>query len=67
MTTTSDITDTPPEPRPCLSVAEVADLLGVSQWLLLREIQRGHIPHKRFGRRIVFSRERLLQWLADTE
>ena len=52
-----------PEPRPVLSVAEAADLLGVSQWLLLQQIRLGTIPHKRCGRRIVFSRERLMEWL----
>jgi excisionase family DNA binding protein len=54
-----------PNPRPVLSVAEAADLLGVSQWLLLQQIRLGTIPHKRCGRRIVISRERLLQWITE--
>ena len=51
--------------RPVLSVAEAAELLGVSEWLVLRQISRGELPHKRCGRRIVLSRERLLAWLND--
>lgn len=58
---------TPVDPtvRPVLSVAEVAELLGVSEWLVLQQVGRGELPHKRCGRRIVFSRERLLAWLND--
>jgi excisionase family DNA binding protein len=48
-----------------LSVAEAAELLGVSEWLVLQQIRLGILPHKRCGRRIVFSRERLMEWLND--
>ena len=51
--------------RPVMSVAEAAQLLGVSEWLLLQQIRRGAIPHKRCGRRIVISRERLMHWLHE--
>ena len=51
--------------RPVLSVAEAADLLGVSQWLLLQQIRLGNIPHKRCGRRIVISRARLMSWMVE--
>jgi len=46
-----------------LSVAEAAELLGVSEWLVLQQIRRGLLPHRRVGRRIVLSRARLLAWL----
>jgi excisionase family DNA binding protein len=49
-----------------LSVAQVAELLGVSEWLVLQQVRQGTLPHKRCGRRIVFSRQRLLNWL-DSE
>jgi excisionase family DNA binding protein len=52
--------------RPVLSVAEAAELLGVSEWLVLQQIRVGTLPHKRCGRRIVLSRERLMAWLNDT-
>lgn len=53
--------------KPVLCVDEAAHLLGVSRWLLLQEIKRGQIPHKRIGRRLVFSRQRLLQWMDADE
>lgn len=49
--------------RPTLSVAEAADLLGVSQWLVLQQVARGNLPHRRFGRRILIPRARFLDWL----
>lgn len=52
------------EDKPCLSTDEAAALLGVSKWLLLQETKRGHIPHKRLGRRLLYSRQRLLEWLG---
>jgi excisionase family DNA binding protein len=57
-------TDRPGE-RQVLSVADAAQLLGVSEWLILQQVRRGELPHKRCGRRIVFSRERLISWLAS--
>jgi excisionase family DNA binding protein len=66
MTAIADLHDIP-EPRPTLSVSEAADLLGISQWLLLQQIRRGQIPHKRCGRRILLSRMRLLAWLDQHE
>ncbi len=55
----------PPQERPVLSVAEAADLLGVSQWLVLQQVRRGSIPHKRVGRRILFPRAVFLAWLEE--
>jgi excisionase family DNA binding protein len=51
--------------KPCLSTDEAAALLGVSKWLLLQQTKRGQIPHKRIGRRLLYSRTRLLEWLGD--
>jgi excisionase family DNA binding protein len=66
-TSTRPAATTPPDigPRPVLSVAEAAEMLGVSEWLVLQQIRRGELPHKRCGRRIVLSRDRLLAWLND--
>ncbi len=55
----------PADDKPCLSTDEAAALLRVSKWLLLQETKRGNIPHKRVGRRILYSRQRLLDWVAD--
>jgi excisionase family DNA binding protein len=69
LTTATSTTGSPTErvngERPVLSVAETAELLGVSEWLVLQQISRGELPHKRCGRRIVLSRERLLAWLNE--
>jgi excisionase family DNA binding protein len=54
-------------PKPVLCAEEAAALLGVSRWLLLQEIKRGYIPHKRIGRRLVFSRQKLLDWMQAEE
>lgn len=54
-------------PKPVLCAEEAAALLGVSRWLLLQEIKRGHIPHRRIGRRLVFSRQKLLDWMQAEE
>jgi excisionase family DNA binding protein len=64
--TGGDSTGGGPALRPVLSVAEAAELLGVSEWLVLQQIRVGTLPHKRCGRRIVLSRERLMAWLNDT-
>jgi excisionase family DNA binding protein len=64
MTTTTPEHQTPE--RVALCADEAAALLGISKWLLLQGIKRGHIPHKRVGRRIVLSRARMLAWLEDT-
>lgn len=59
-------TVTPTVPPAVLSVAQAAELLGVSEWLVLQQIRLGTLPHKRCGRRIVLSRQRLMAWLNDT-
>ena len=64
MTTAQPLTVPEPD-RPTLCADEAAALLGISKWLLLQEIKRGNIPHKRVGRRIVLSRQRLLDWLQE--
>lgn len=49
--------------RPTLTVAEAADLSGVSRWLVQQQINRGALPAIRLGRRIIIPRGRLLAWL----
>ncbi|MGH8972182.1 MAG: helix-turn-helix domain-containing protein [Acidimicrobiia bacterium] len=52
--------------RPVLSVAEAADLLGISRSLAYDLVARGELPARRFGGRIVVLR-RPLQRLLDGE
>lgn len=49
--------------RPTLSIAETADLLGISRWLVQRATHDGSLPSVRAGRRILIPRSRLLTWL----
>lgn len=51
------------DPRPTLTVAEAADLLGVSRWLIQQQVACGGLPSVRLGRRILIPRARLLAWL----
>ena len=53
----------PIEQGPTLTVAEAAQLLGVSTWLVQQQVARGTLPSVRLGRRILISRARLLTWL----
>jgi excisionase family DNA binding protein len=53
-----------PTERPTLSVAETAELLGISRWLVQQAVRDGSIPSLRVGRRILIPRARLLSWLG---
>ena len=67
MTDQQDITLAPIGSRPTMDVAEAAALLGVSPWLVLQQIAKGNLPHKRFGRRILIPRRAFLAWLEDVD
>jgi excisionase family DNA binding protein len=49
--------------RPTLSVAETAELLGVSRWLVQQAVRDGSLPSRRIGRRILIPAARLDAWL----
>lgn len=51
--------------RPTLTVAETADLLGVSTWLVHQQIKAGSLPAIHLGRRILVPRARLMAWLEE--
>lgn len=46
-----------------LDVNEAAALLGVSRWTLYGAVNRGDVPCRRLGRRMLFSRRALMRWL----
>jgi excisionase family DNA binding protein len=46
-----------------LTADEAAILLGVSRWTLYSAANRHEVPHRRLGRRMLFSRRALLVWL----
>ena len=48
------------------AVADVADLLRTSPKAIYAMVERGQIPGViRIGRRLLFRRESLLQWLSE--
>lgn len=49
--------------RPTLTVAETAELLGISRWLVQQAVREGALPSLRLGRRILIPRARLQAWL----
>ncbi len=53
-----------PTERPTLSVAETADLLGISRWLVQQAVRDGSLPSVRVGRRILVPRVQLDALLA---
>jgi excisionase family DNA binding protein len=50
--------------RPALSVAETADLLGISRWLVQQAVREGSLPSVRVGRRILIPKVQLEALLA---
>ena len=53
--------------RPTLSVAETAELLGISRWLVQQCVRDGSLPSVRVGRRILIPRARLDAWLSGAD
>jgi excisionase family DNA binding protein len=47
-----------------LTADEVAGLLRVDRKTVYDAAGRGELPHRRLGKRLVFSRAALLDWLA---
>jgi len=58
----------PPAPveRVTLTVPEAAQLLGISRNEAYLAVQRGELPARRIGRRILIPRVALERWLAET-
>jgi excisionase family DNA binding protein len=49
-----------------LTADEVAALLRVNRKTIYEAAQRGEIPHRRLGRRLVFERGAVLAWLRQS-
>ena len=52
--------------RDVMSVTDVAAFLNVDRKTVYDAAGRNTIPHRRLGRRILFSRQVLALWLAGT-
>jgi excisionase family DNA binding protein len=50
--------------RECMKASELATFLGVNKKTVYAYALRGLIPHRRLGRRIVFSRSQVVAWLG---
>ena len=48
-----------------LTASEVAKLLRVDRKTIYEAAQRGSIPHRRLGRRLLFERGAVLAWLRQ--
>lgn len=48
--------------NPRMTVAEIAELLGVSTQTVYDYAGFGKIPHIRLGRRLVFPRDAVMEW-----
>ena len=48
-----------------LDVAEAAALLKVSKETIYKRVRDNAIPHARLGRKLLFHRPSLIQWVAD--
>lgn len=53
------------EPRPFMTVAETAAVLGRSPWRVYQLVREGEIPSTRVGGRIVVPREAFATWLEE--
>lgn len=51
------------QPKEVLQVNEVAELLGVHPRTVYDKANAGEIPHRRLGRRLLFSRRAILAWV----
>ena len=48
-----------------LDVDEAAALLKVSKKTVYNRVKNNRIPHARLGRKLLFSRAKLTQWVSD--
>lgn len=48
-----------------LDVEEAAQLLKVSRKTIYARVKTGTLPYAKLGRKILFSRAKLTQWVAD--
>lgn len=53
--------------RETIEAKEAAELLGLSEWSVYNLARRRVLPHIKVGRRILFRRASLLDWLDERE
>ena len=50
-----------------LSVRELSGYLGLAEVTIYKMVRERRIPHVRIGRRIVFTRDQIQEWLKERE
>ena len=50
-----------------MTAGQAAELLGVSEWTVYDLARRRELPHIRVGKRVLFRRQTLLDWLTARE
>jgi excisionase family DNA binding protein len=55
------------EPIEILTADEVVKLLRVDRKTVYEAAQRGELPHRRLGRRLLFERGAVLRWLRQAD
>lgn len=53
--------------RETIRAKEAAEMLGVSEWVIYDWARRKIIPHIKVGKRVLFRRASILQWLDEQE
>ncbi|MBO8183639.1 MAG: helix-turn-helix domain-containing protein [Archaeoglobus sp.] len=53
--------------RITLTAKEVAEMLGISKRFVYELCQRNELPHKRIGRKVLFSKSQIKEWLEGGE
>lgn len=48
-----------------IGVADVMEITGMSKSLIYKLNMKGNIPCKKFGRRLIFSRKEIIQWMES--
>lgn len=48
-----------------LNVSEVSELLGISKSFVYQLVGSGELPAIRLGKRILFTRERIMEYIAQ--
>jgi len=57
----------PSEPIEILTADEIAKMLRVDRKTVYEAAQRGELPHRRLGRRLLFERGAVLGWLRQAD
>lgn len=53
--------------RETITADEVAQILGLSTWSIYDLVRQRAIPHIRVGRRVLFRRSSILNWVDELE